>query len=120
MATINLCHIEHQCNNTHLPCYKVFCKRNICHYRPQRSCGQGNIFTPVRHSVHRGGSPVGRTPPGPDPPCQGEPPRPDPPWHLSPPPPRRKQTAAYGQRAAGTHPTGMHSCYLNVNKLNSI
>ena len=25
-------------------------------YRPQRSCGQGNIFTPVCHSVHRGGS----------------------------------------------------------------
>ena len=26
-------------------------------YRPQRSCGQGNIFTPVSHSVHRGGLP---------------------------------------------------------------
>ena len=25
--------------------------------------------------------------------------------------PPGKQTAAYGQRAAGTHPTGMHSCY---------
>ena len=25
-------------------------------YRPQRSCGQGNIFTPVCHSVHGGGS----------------------------------------------------------------
>ena len=24
-------------------------------YRPQRSCGQGNIFTPVCHSVPRGG-----------------------------------------------------------------
>ena len=24
-------------------------------YRPQRSCGQGNIFTPVCHSVHGGG-----------------------------------------------------------------
>ena len=24
-------------------------------YRPQRSCGQGNIFTPVCHSVHRAG-----------------------------------------------------------------
>ena len=23
-------------------------------YRPQRSCGPGNIFTPVCHSVHRG------------------------------------------------------------------
>ena len=27
-------------------------------YRPQRSCGQGNIFTPVCHSVHRGGGVV--------------------------------------------------------------
>ena len=27
-------------------------------YRPQRSCGQGNIFTPVCHSVHRGGGGV--------------------------------------------------------------
>ena len=27
-----------------------------------------------------------------------------------PPPPCQKQTQAYGQRAAGTHPTGMHSC----------
>ena len=24
-------------------------------YRPQRSCLQGNVFTPVCHSVHRGG-----------------------------------------------------------------
>ena len=24
-----------------------------------------------------------------------------------------KQTPAYGQRAAGTHPTGMHSCWRN-------
>ena len=27
----------------------------ILFYRPQRSCGQGNIFAPVSHSVHRGG-----------------------------------------------------------------
>ena len=69
------------------------------YYRPQRSCGQGNIFTPVCHSVHRGGSaplpgrtPLPwRTPPAREnpPPCQGElplparetppPPGPDPP-----------------------------------------
>ena len=28
-------------------------------------------------------------------------------------PPPGKQTPAYGLRAAGTHPTGMHSCILN-------
>ena len=48
-------------------------------YRPQRSCGQGNIFTPVCHSVHRGGggfclsacwdtTPLEQTPPGTRPP----------------------------------------------------
>ena len=28
----------------------------IRYYRPQRSCGQGNIFAPVCQSVHRGAS----------------------------------------------------------------
>ena len=67
--------------------------------------GQGNIFTSVCQefcpqgggrvsaSVHAGmhHHPPSRHPPG-----------------TRPPPP--KQTAAYGQRAPGTHPTGMHSC----------
>ena len=38
-------------------------------YRLQQSCGQGNIFTPVCHSVHRGGLPqcmLGCHPPGAD------------------------------------------------------
>ena len=29
-------------------------------------------------------------------------------------PPPGKQTQAYGLRAAGTHPTGMHSCLLDI------
>ena len=35
---------------------KIYHLCGICNsdYRPQRSCGQGNIFTPVCHSVHRG------------------------------------------------------------------
>ena len=51
------------------------------------------------------------------PPWDGEPPPPDgdPPFpHGEPPrdlpPPLGKQTSAYGLRAAGTHPTGMHTC----------
>ena len=36
---------------------------------------------------------------------------PDHPPRTKPPPPLRKQTPAYGLRAASTHPTGMHSCY---------
>ena len=53
--------------------------------------------------------PKEQTPPGADThsPEQTPPPRADP-------PPPGKQTAAYGQRASGTHPTGMHSCLLLV------
>ena len=50
-------------------------------YRPQRSCGQGNIFAPVCHSVHRGGvclsaclsAPGSRHPPGADSPREQTP-----------------------------------------------
>ena len=65
-------------------------------YRPKRSFGQGNIFTPVCHSVHRGGfslpdPPVAwRTPPGADP-LDGEPPG----WRTTPPdgePPPRMES----------------------------
>ena len=49
------------------------------HYRPKRSFGQGNNFTPVCHSVHRGGNP-----PGPDtsPPSRDQ---------TRPPPPRNSR-----------------------------
>ena len=62
-------------------------------YRPQRSCGQGNVFTAVCDSVHGGGSPAGRTPPTrktppgrENLPGQGEPPRHGPPQQGEPPP----------------------------------
>ena len=73
------------------------------HYRPQRSCGQGNIFTPVCHSVHSWGSasvhagipPLGadtpprdQTPPGPDP----SPPEQTPPQDQTPPGSRLQHT----------------------------
>ena len=86
------------------------------YYRPKRSFGQGNIFTPVCHSVHRGG--MARRPPPPlrldgEPPpprLDGEPPPPagrrTPPAGWRPPHPPGKQTPAYGLRSAGTHPTG--------------
>ena len=73
------------------------------HYRPQRRCGQGNIFTPVCHSVHGGVSsrdtpgrenphwetPLARrrTPPGRTPPL-GRPPSKETPWQREPPPSR--------------------------------
>ena len=60
----------------------------VC-YQPQRSCGQGYVFTRVCDSVHRGGLRAERTPPGRenppeqgDPPGQGEPPTP---WAGRPP-----------------------------------
>ena len=90
------------------------------HYRPQRSCGQGNIFTPVCHSVHRAGSlpqcmlgyhhpprsrhppqeqtpPLGAdtTPPGPDTPPEQTPPEQTPPWEQRHPPGSRLQHTVY-------------------------
>ena len=74
-------------------------------------CPQGGR---VSASVHTGmpyppgwrNTPQMENPPRPGrPPLDGEPP-------LGPGrPPPRKQTPAYGLRAAGTHPTGMHSCW---------
>ena len=61
----------------------------------KRSSGQGNIFAPVCHSVHRGEY-LGRYPPG----------QVQPPSRYTPAPP------ADGQCEGGTHPTGMHSCLL--------
>ena len=63
--------------------------------------------------------PPGSTPPRADiPPPRADTPqiRHHPPGSTAPPPeqtpPPGKRTAAYGQRAADTHPTGMHSCYF--------
>ena len=66
-------------------------------YRPQRSCGQGYVFTRVCDSVNRGGSPENppgtkETPPrdqGEPPLDQGEPPTPPGPRRTPPPGPRR-------------------------------
>ena len=88
-------------------------------YRPQTKFGQGNIFTPVCHSVHMVGStsvhagipppsleqtPLEQTPWDHAPPQdQG------PPWDQAP-PPGAEHAGRYGQRAGGTYPTGMQSC----------
>ena len=75
--------------------FKIFILRNLelHHYGPQRSCGQGNVFTPVCHSVHRGGVCLSAcwdtTPPSRHPPDQ------TPPWSRYPPgagTPRTKYT----------------------------
>ena len=81
----------------------------------KRSLGQGNIFTPVCHSVHKGGVP-GQVPPSPG---QVHPPG-TPPGRFTPggrytsgryTPPGAVHAGRYGQQAGGTHPTGMHSCF---------
>ena len=115
---------------TRLVCFR--CLSTYHNYRPQRSCGQGNIFTPVCHSFcsqgglpqcmlgyhHHPPPPGSRPPPEMRPPGTRHPPRPDMPLltrhppGTSPPPepdPPGKQTPADGLPAAGTHPTGMHS-----------
>ena len=68
----------------------------MLYYRPERRCGQGNVFTAVCDSVHRGGLQQGE-PPGRRTPLEGEPPKrrtplpwkenPHPPWKENPPPP---------------------------------
>ena len=68
-------------------------------YRPQRSCGQGYVFTRVCDSVHGVCLSTCCRPPGAD----------TPPWEQTPPPP------AYCQWTAGTHPTRMHSCIAEIN-----
>ena len=103
------------------------------YYRPQRSCGQGNVFTGVCLSTGDGegvclsacwdaipppppdGDPPDGAPPRMERPPDGEPPprMENPPGWRTPPPPG-KQTPAYGLRAAGTHPTGMHSCIVLI------
>ena len=67
-----------------------------CHfYRPQRSCGQGYVFTSVCDSVHRGGvsgrenPPARETPPG----RENPPSRQTPPWQGGPPPGRETPLA---------------------------
>ena len=95
---------------------------------PATKLGQGYVFTGVCDSVNRGGVP--HTPPGADPPEQTPreqtPPRADtppgsrhPPPEQTPPPgadppPPGQHAVRYGQRAGGTHPTGMQSRYLSV------
>ena len=92
---------------------------------PPRPGRQGYIFTPVCHSFcsqgGRGSASVHAGIPLPrirfHPPWIRHHPTPNqvgrpPPTRQTPPPRAGKQTPAYGLRAAGTHPTGMHSCYL--------
>ena len=83
------------------------------YYRPW----QGNVFTGICHSVHRGrgcvaDTPSGQTPLGRHPP--GTHTLPSACWDT---PPPRAATAANG-----THPTGMHSCLqlISINHNRSI
>ena len=83
---------------------------------PATKLWQGNVFTPVCHSVHmKGGlphTPLG-WPPGQTPPWAGTPPS----RHPGQTPPAQCMLG-YGQQAGGTHPTGMQSCtwtFLHCN-----
>ena len=88
--------------------------------------GQGNVFTGVCDSVHGGGVSASVHAGMPPPPPRADTPRADTLQEQTPPPreqtppgadtPPGKQTPAYGQRAAGTHPTGMHSCLWIIKR----
>ena len=87
------------------------------YYRPQRSCGQGYVFTRVCDSVHSGGmggSPGRETPPlqgepplGSRPPGQGEPPRAD-----TPPTPREADCSIWSM-------SDWYASYWNAFLLNN-
>ena len=62
---------------------------------------QGNVFTPVCHSVHRGDLPHPRAD---TPSCSDTPPGQTPPRQTPP----AQCMLGYGQQAGGTHRTGMH------------
>ena len=73
-----------------LSCFVLMTCRFKYIYRPQRSCGQGNIFTPVCHSVHRGEGGSASVHAGIPPPDTRPPPPPGadtlpPPWTPDPP-----------------------------------
>ena len=70
---------------------------SICYYRPQRSCGQGNVFTGVCDSVHGREVSASVHVGIPDPPGSRHAPRADPPPGADTPPPPKKQAPAYGQ-----------------------
>ena len=77
----------------------------ISNYRPQWSCGQGNIFAPVCHSIHGGGGiPEGTEadPPGSRPPWSR------PPWEQTPPPPQ-DQTPPRADYPPPTPPRTRHT-----------
>ena len=94
-------------------------------YRLQRSCGQGNIFAPVCHSVHRGvclsacwdTTPGKHTPPEAHPPREAHPSRkhPSPPRSAHPPeaPPREADS---GIRSM----SGRYASYWNAFLFNVI
>ena len=100
---------------------KVLCGAYRCLFLPPTTkLQQGNVFTPVCHSVHRGSGrpPQEQTPrlaadtlPGADTPLGADTlPGADPPQ-----PPRAVHAGRYGQQVDGTHPTGMHTCLVKCS-----
>ena len=94
------------------------CPFSFHFYRPQRSWAKV-MFLQVCVILFTGGClpqcMLGYHPPGADTPQDQIPPRSRSPLEQTPSQdqtPLGKQTPAYGQRAAGTHPTGMHSCFI--------
>ena len=81
-------------------------------YTPQEKTPSGSRHPPGADTPLEQ-TPRKQTPPEQTPPISRHPPEQTPQKHTPPGsrPPPGKQTAAYRQRAAGTHPTGMHSCW---------
>ena len=107
--------------------FSSFTSTKIALLPPATKLGQGYIFTRICDSVNKGGiclsacwdTPLQeQTPPGSRPPPRSRhPPEQTPPTRQEQTPPGTRQppgaehAGRYGQRANGTHPTGMQSCY---------
>ena len=85
-----------------------------CSLLYKRSLGKGNIFIGVCQEFCSQGGGSASHPPGP-----GTPLRADTPQDQAP-PLGAEHAGRYGQRAGGTHPTGMQSCLINKFKLSTL
>ena len=81
-------------------------------YWPQRSCGQGNIFTPVCHSSSQGGECLRQTPPGADPPGTHTPPEQTP---LRPDTPQKDDTPLGADPPRTTPPLGVRHPFQDAD-----
>ena len=105
-----------RCCRTLLTIDVHLCAQLGCYYRPQRSYGQGYVFTRVGDSVHRGGLPQCILGYHPCPPWS-RPPRSRPPWEQTPHPPGADTHTPRGADSSIRSMSGQYASYWNASLL---